>query len=414
MSARVSIVVLALAFTLASPVLASDVGYIHGRVETISGDVYEGQLRWGEEEAFWDDIFNATKAENENLQYIDARDRKRIRSEHSDEWNSWSWNGFLGIGDHDWESTHLFAVRFGDLKRIEVGGGDDDLVVEFRNGDEMQLGGGSNDVGAVITVVDGKRGTREIKWKRIRTIEFTDTPATLSFKLGDPIYGTVKSGRREFTGRIQWDNDETLTTDMLDGDTQDGEDVSLEFGDIESIRKHRSGSLVTLKSGEDLYLRGSNDVNHQNRGVVVVVPGLGTVKIGWDDFDELKLIRAPNTGHSYADYANASDLAGEVMTGNGRLSGRLIFDLDESRDFEMLHGKNGDTEFLIPFRDIARIRPLGKLRSEVELRIGLTIELEESQDVTRKNDGLLVFTGSRKPRYVAWQDVSDVRLKQSP
>jgi hypothetical protein len=387
---------------LAGPALASDVGYIYGRVETTSGDIHEGQLRWGDEESFWDDIFNATKAENENLQYVDRKDLKRIRSDKQNAWN------LLGIGDQDWDFTHLFAVRFGDMKRIEVRGGDD-LVVEFRNGDEMELGGGSNDVGAVITVLDGKRGTREIKWNRIRTIEFMNTPARLPYKLGDPIYGTVKSGRREFTGRIQWDNDETLTTDMLDGDTRD-DDVSLEFGDIASIRKHRNGSMVTLKSGEELYLTGSNDVNHQNRGVVVVVPGVGTVKIGWDDFDELKLVRAPNSGHSYADYAQPRDLTGEVVTENGRLSGRLVFDLDESRDFEMLHGTNGDTEFLIPFRDIASIKPLGRRRSDVELRMGLTIELEDSQDVTRDNDGLLVFTGDRKPRYVSWRDVSDVRL----
>jgi len=406
-SARVSIAVLALGFVLAGPVFASDVGYLYGRVKTTGGDVYEGQLRWGTEEAFWDDIFNATKAENENLQYVDGKDLKRIRSHKSEPWN------LLGIGDQDWDFTHLFAVRFGDLKRIEVRGDDDDLVVEFRNGEEMQLGGGSNDVGARITVVDAKRGKRELKWSRIETIEFMNTPAALPDKLGEPLYGTVKSGQREYTGRIQWDNDETLTTDVLDGDTRD-DDVSVEFAEIASIRKHRNGALVRLKAGDELYLTGSNDVNHGNRGVVVVVPGVGTVKVGWDDFDELTLARAPNSGRSYADYAHGSDLSGEVVTEAGHFSGRIIFDLDESRDFEMLQGTNGDTEFLIPFRDIARIKPLGRRRSEVELRMGLTIELEDSQDVTRKNDGLLVFTGNRKPKYVAWQDVSDVRLAQSP
>jgi hypothetical protein len=190
--------------------------------------------------------------------------------------------------------------------------------------------------------------------------------------------------------------------------------VSLEFGDIASIRRHRNGALVKLKGGDELYLTGSNDVNHENRGVVVVVPGVGTVKIGWDDFDQLKLAPAPNSGRSYADYGRGSDLSGEVVTPDGHLSGRIIFDLDESRDFEMLQGKNGDTEYLIAFRDIARIKPLGNQRSEVQLRMGLTVELEESEDVTRKNDGLLVFTGDRKPRYVAWQDVSDLRFEPSP
>ena len=402
MSARVSIAVLAFGLALANPVFASDVGYIYGRVETVGGGAYEGQLRWGTEESFWDDIFNATKFENENLDYVDRRDLERIRSRH---WSGWD---FLGI--HDQDLTHLFAIRFGDLKRLEVRGGED-LVAEFRNGEELRLKGGSNDVGARITVVDPKLGKRELEWDRIRTIEFKDTPAKLHDKLGEPIYGTVKSGRYDFTGRIQWDHDETLTSDKLDGEAPDGK-VSLEFGDIAAIRKHRSGALVTLKLGSELYLTGTNDVNGDNRGVVVIVPGVGSVKVGWDDFDEATFVPAPNSGRSYAEYTKGRDLMGTVVTRNGRYDGRIVFDLDESRDFELLHGMNHDTEYLIPFRDIAHIKPEGRRRSNVELRMGLTIELEESEDVTRKNDGLLVFGGDRKPRYIAWEDVDDVRFAE--
>ena len=40
--------------------------------------------------------------------------------------------------------------------------------------------------------------------------------------------------------------------------------------------------------------------------------------------------------------------------------------------------------------------------------MGLTIELEDGQDVSRKNDGLLIFAGARKPKYVPWRDVTEV------
>jgi hypothetical protein len=217
----------------------------------------------------------------------------------------------------------------------------------------------------------------------------------------------VKSGEYEFTGRIQWDNDECLSIDELDGESSDGK-VSIEFEDIASIRKYRSGAMVTLESGDELYLRGTNDVNDENRGVVVNVPKVGSVKIGWDDFDEVTFSPAPNTGPRYAEYAKARELDGTVVTRDGKYQGKIVFDLDESRDFEMLHGMNGDTEYLIPFRDIARIKPHGRSRSDVELHSGLTIELQDGQDVTRKNDGLLVFTGQKKPKYVAWEDVTEV------
>jgi len=166
--------------------------------------------------------------------------------------------------------------------------------------------------------------------------------------------------------------------------------------------------MVTLRSGSELYLTGSNDVNRENRGVVVKVPKFGRAKIGWDDFEEVTFHPAPNSGPGYSEYGGGRELTGTVVARGGRFSGRIVFDLDEAWDFELLHGTMGDTEFLIPFRDIARITPSGRYRAKVELRSGLTIELEDSQDVSRKNDGLLVFAGSHEPRYVAWHDVDEV------
>jgi hypothetical protein len=313
------------------------------------------------------------------------------------------WSFFI---ERDRPLTHLFAVRFGDLARIRVRGRDD-VQVEFRNGETARLEGGSNDVGAQVTVLDPHHGRNTLEWKRIRSVEFRETPARLAKKLGEPLYGVVKSRHLDFTGRIQWDHDECLTIDQLDGDTDDGK-VSLEFGDIASIRKYRRGALVTLRSGTELYLRGSNDVDRGNRGVLVKMRGLGSVKIGWNDFDEVRFLPAPNSGRGYAEYAPGRELAGQVVAGGQRYTGQIVFDLDESWDFELLHGKNGSTEYLIPFREIARIRPRGIRQSDVELRNGLVIELEESQDVSRKNDGLLVFTDRQQPKYIAWRDVDEV------
>jgi hypothetical protein len=399
-SARFSVAALAVGLCLAGPVHASDVGYIYGRVETVDGDVFQGQLRWGDEEAFWDDMFNADKTENDNLDYVDSGTLRHLRARH--------WGGIDLPGLHDPELTHLFAVRFGDLKRLDVRRGED-VIAAFRNGQELRLHGGSNDIGAKVTVVDPKEGIRELDWHRIRTVEFMETPSRLHDKLGEPIYGRVKAGRFDYTGRIQWDNDEALSIDKLDGYTRDGK-MSIAFADIASIRKQAGGSEVTLRTGRTVFLRGTNDVNADNRGIVITVPRLGSVKVGWRDFEEARFTRAPDTGPAYSEFARPHDLAGTVTTRDGDdRQGRIIYDLDESWDFELLQGTNGDTEYLIPFRDIRSIRPEGSNRAEVELRMGVTIELEDGQDVTRRNDGLLVFTSEeRKPKYVDWSDVREV------
>ena len=401
MKARFLVVTFVLGLVLAGPAAASDAGYLYGRVVTDDGDEYVGQLRWGKEEAFWDDIFNATKVRNENLDHVDPAVLDRMR-------NRRPWRAVGGFfGDQDGDFTHLFAARFGDLAAIRVRG-KDGLVVEFRNGETLRLEGGSNDVGADVTVMDREQGKQVIEWNRIRTVEFEETPAGLGKKLGEPLYGTVVSGKYEFTGHIQWDHDECLSVDQLDGHTDEGKQ-SIPFRDIAAIRKHRAGALVTTKSGREEYLRGTNDVNRENRGVLVKIAGLGSVKIGWRDFDAVTFKRAPNSGRGYDTYGPGRELAGAVTTRDDRYSGRIVFDLDESWDFELLHGQNGSTEYLIPFREIARITPRGVSRSDVVLRNGITIELEESQDVSRRNEGLLVFAENRrKPRYVAWREVDEV------
>jgi hypothetical protein len=386
----------------AAPVDASDGGYIYGRVVTEDGETFQGPLRWGDEEAFWHDMFNATKAENEHLRYVDDEVVDRLRRER---------HGFLEalFADSDEELGHIFAIRFGDLKRIEVDGRDR-LTVEFRNGETQRLSGGSNDVGAKITVVDAETGTREIRWNRIKTIDFAETPQRLAKKLGEPLYGTVKTRRQEFTGYIQWDHDECLSTDELDGEDRDGH-VSIAFGEIASIKKHWRGAMVTLTDGSEELLTGSNDVNNENRGVVVQVPDIGRVRIGWDDFEEVKFRRTPpGSGRGYAEYGDGAALQGVVETRGGRHQGRIVFDLDESWDFELLHGRNGDTEYMIPFGEITSITPRGRFRADVKLRSGVEIELEDTQDVSRDNYGVLVFAASREPTYVDWRDVKEIRF----
>lgn len=402
MNRMIVLAALAAGLAAAVPASASDAGYIYGRVVTDDGQTFQGALRWGDEEAFWEDMFNATKAENEYVGYVDEDVLRQLRRERRD-----FWENLFQVRNH--EFGHIFAVRFGDLKRIDVRGGSR-LTVEFRNGERLDLNGGSNDVGARITVVDPNAGTQRIRWRNIRSIEFAETPQQIEKKLGLPLYGTVKTRRYEYTGFIQWDNDECLTTDELDGDVRDG-DVSIPFGDIASIRKYRRGALVTLVDGSQEYLTGSNDVNGENRGVVVKVHSIGSVKVGWDDFEEVTFQHpAEGSGRSYAEFGNAAPLTGVIETRGGKLAGRIVFDLDEAWDFELLQGKIGDTEFQIPFREIVRIVPRGTRRSMVYLRSGAEVELEDAQDVSRDNDGMLVFDGGHRPTYVAWRDVKEIQF----
>ncbi len=48
------------------------------------------------------------------------------------------------------------------------------------------------------------------------------TPHKLEDKFGEPLYGTVETYDGTYSGYIQWDHDERIATDKLDGDAEDG------------------------------------------------------------------------------------------------------------------------------------------------------------------------------------------------
>ena len=56
----------------------ADTEFIYAKVSTFLGDTYEGQIRWGNEEAMWTDRFNANKVYNENIDFLSDSFEKNI------------------------------------------------------------------------------------------------------------------------------------------------------------------------------------------------------------------------------------------------------------------------------------------------------------------------------------------------
>ena len=278
----------------------------------------------------------------------------------------------------------------------------------MRNGEEIFVENGSNDFGAEITVMDDELGKMKFKWSRVETVEYMNTPKRLNSKLGDVIYGTVEYYGGELTGVIQWDHDERLSTDVLDGETRDS-DMSIEFGKLKSIERDRGGSQVVTQSGRELYLRGTNDVNSSNKGIIVTTE-FGRVDIPWREFKKVTFSEAPSFIKTYSDYSGLKKLSGTVVTTDGEtLTGEIIYDLDEEYTFEMLQGKDDDVEYIIPFSSIKKIVPRNYDNSNITLKNGTEVMLSETRDVSEDNDGVLVFTnGKGDPTYIAWEDVKEI------
>jgi hypothetical protein len=90
-------------------------------------------------------------------------------------------------------------------------------------------------------------------------------------------------------------------------------------------------------------------------------------------------------------------------------TGAIIFDLDESFDYEVLNGEIDDNEYIIPFRNISSITPKNYNYSEVILKNGEKLVLGDSQDVSDENEGLVVLTGD-DPIYIPWKKIAKINF----
>jgi hypothetical protein len=404
---------------------AQDEGFIYGKVYTEDNKVYEGPIRWGKEEVYWVDMFNAAKERNENLRYLSNSDRENLNNRHY-EWFNWSWNdhGHNWTGwkhfvnsndDHDDNDdyVHQFSCQFGEIKTLRPIS-KRYVEIELKNGYTVEVNGeGYNDVGLDIKVTDKELGEIEVYWGHIQKIEFMNTPSNLPGKFGLPLYGTVEAYGNKFTGFIQWDHDERLSTDKLDGDSDDG-DLSIEFGKIRSIERKGNRSLVILKSGRELFLDGSNDVSSGHRGVMVMNKEFASIDVPWSEFDKIVFEdKNPGAVATYNQFTAQKELNAKVTTTDGKsLMGKIVYDLDESFDFEMLQGKEGEFEFTTPFRSIRKINTKGTHRCTVELKSGKKITLDEGQDVNEKNQGVLVFaSGKSDPTYIPWEEINEIEFR---
>jgi len=150
-------------------------GFIHGTVLTESDTEYRGFMRWGRQEAFWDDLFHSLK---EDLPYVDEIEDMDLGEKEEERGGKFRlFNVRIEWEDDGWGASRVFVARFGDIDRIEVTG-DEDATVVLRSGESFDVSGYSDDVGRAIRMYDDSLGEIDLEWDRIRTITFSAAPRT--------------------------------------------------------------------------------------------------------------------------------------------------------------------------------------------------------------------------------------------
>ena len=107
-----------------------------------------------------------------------------------------------------------FMARFGDIARIEAHGRQ--VRVTLKSGTVFDLDRfAASDFDDGVRVWDGRRGVVDLDSLRIRTIELLPTAPLAAAP--DRLHGTVRTRQGDFTGFVQWDREECVGSDELDG-----------------------------------------------------------------------------------------------------------------------------------------------------------------------------------------------------
>jgi hypothetical protein len=407
---------------------------LYGRVYTAEGEVVEGFIRWDRNEASWTDYLDGAKEipveyirEAESLDPDFAAQQRDARS-------------IVAFGqritwDEDDESDPFMssaAIRFGHVESLVALDGQR-VLLRLRGGGQVELRSSSTDIGRgmrrVVIDVPGEDAV-SLRWRELDRIEFLPVPRRVQ-PSARRMYGTVTTwGDLELTGNIAWDLDEILSTDILDG-SEGRIDHEIPFSDIATIAWESSrSSMVTLRSGATLEvegendlegtepeveleghnfeisieLRGTNDVNRENRGIEISDVAFGRATVHWEDFKSVRF-HDPEIDHAWPDFDPASPIRGTVYARDGRvLEGEIRWGNDETQLWEALDGWIGDTRFDIEFGAITSVARLDDERVSVTLLDGRTFELDGSDDVDENNRGIYVKPEGRARRLVRWRD----------
>lgn len=406
---RIALITLSLGCICCLLAAADNSGRIYGKIYTVDGDELEGLIRWDKNEGGWVDVLDGNK-DRRSSRGRSKSSRRRYRDRDS---NVKLFGITIGGSTYYDYSSAESGIRFGHIKSLEPIG-DDEVLLVLKSGEEVELEGGSTDIGdgiREIIIEDEREGELELDWDDIDRIEFEQARTSETSNFGERLYGTLTTRRDEkFTGFLCWDTDELFERDILDGDER-RRSRRVRFDKIAAIERYSSsGATIYLKGGDEMVLKNSNDIDSGNRGISILDLKLGQVSVDWDDFERFDFEEAPGQA-KYEDFDGGRKLYGTVYTDDGeKHTGEIRWDDDEEYTWELLDGKYRGIDFEIEFGQIASIERKSSRGSIITLTDGREFQLRESNDVDDDNKGIFVTLEDGDEVEVDWYDFEKVEF----
>ena len=254
-------------FSAAPPGVRARAHRLYGTVEDVQGNRYTGYVSWDLDEIMESDVLDGEEMEggrNREIRFGEIASIARIEG----------------------------ATRRAGGARVVLVDGDVLDLTGDRDVDRRNRG---------IQISDPGLGLVEVEWEEFRILRFHEADGVVgydAFDGGHPLVGTlVTQSGEEIDGLIRWDADEGGSWEFLNG-RADGVIFTVEFGQVSRItRGEVFGATVTLLDGRTFDLDESNDVNWDNKGILITPEvtnsdggsnGSRWRVVPWDQFKEVR------------------------------------------------------------------------------------------------------------------------------
>jgi hypothetical protein len=388
---------------------AQEASYIYADVVLKNKTTVTGVIRWSSGQIFWTDVLQVSKTDPLALKYLKKYQLDKLPGSR-DNTDGINWEFMNLWKDKLPQRRQETLCRFGDMVSIHVTGAQNAQIF-YKSGTKIRVSGGPGigDLGKDILVYSTK--AQKVAWKDISRINFRETgESNLPWK-GKPLYGTVYTVNGPVSGLIKWDKSTFAASAAIYGKSADRM-IGVSFNQIKRISKKDQGAVITLHSGKQVFLKSTRDVSNSNRGIIVADPENGQVVVPWSAFKSVIFHQQQGQPVTYNSFVKPRRIYAQAFGSENRiLKGNCTFDMDEEWNFEMLEGTSNRIYYKIPFSHISAITPQNEKQSTVILKDQRSLTLNNENDVSALNWGLIIWLKNSKYQYLPWEEVNKVQFR---
>src|SRR5690606_22516175 len=173
---------------------------LYGTVTVNDGQTFTGSIRWGKQETFLSDIFNAQKIETVGIEHLSKQERSELQDHQP--------GPQVNLGNVQITFKSLFgkeieppdfSVHFGAIKYMAIDDGV--FVATLHDGTTIISNDNANDLTGAVQLKNRQGEQRSYDLDDLKHIEFSQAPAD-ALTWGDGIYGTITTDSGKLQGRV--------------------------------------------------------------------------------------------------------------------------------------------------------------------------------------------------------------------